>query len=635
MEPKKKKIAILVPCTEFGPNTFWLNFIPMRDRIMKQGWQITTVLDMSSYPIDIKREMMTERALNENVDYLLWLDADMVYPMDLLDQLFLEPPVMVTALIHKKVKPFWPTIYLKQKNPETKKVEYLPGFVDEDDTGFRKIDVCGFAAVLIPAFYFREMKRPWFKIIRRTYKNAKIIGEDFWYCFSDDKNYVFTSKNLTKIKDVQIGDEVTTHLGSNRVHEIFCRDYDGDMVNADAHYSTIKTTPNHPILTKRGWIPADELSKEDYVFYPIPEICEDLKELNLNEFNHKTEYDNKLKWKCGSEPNYLPEIVNIDVDLSYLLGILIAEGYISRQSTITMHKNEIGIINKCQQILLDKLNQKSSHKLQGNTLHLVTTSKPLYRFLSKEIGEGARNKHLPTFWASLSKENLASLLRGYFDGDGHIVDKHSYSATTVSEMLARQIQEALIRLGILSSLRKKEHTYCISHGERKECGVAWIITIPTCFRKEFLKILYNKEYDKPFTGYGSVEKTKEGFWVKIKKLNKEHYTGKVYNLSVLDDNSYIVNGIAVHNCKKVRKMGLPILVNLDCKVRHGFGDATGFEGYMYFRSPKRQDNVYKDDYIKRLDRRVDQLEEQIDTGKLIGQETGRIPDNRQESKVES
>ena len=65
------------------------------------------------------------------------------------------------------------------------------------------------------------------------------------------------------------------------------------------------------------------------------------------------------------------------------------------------------------------------------------------------------------------------------------------------------------------------------------------------------------------------------------------------------------------------------------------GDATGFESYMYYRAPKRQDNVYKDDYIKRLDRRVDQLEEQIDTGKLIGQETGRIPDNRQESKIES
>jgi hypothetical protein len=240
----------------------------MRDRIMKQGWQITTVLDMSSYPIDIKREMMTERALAENVDYLLWLDSDEVFPMDLLDQLLLEPPVMVTALIHKKVKPFWPTIYLKQKNPETKKVEYLPGFVDEDDTGLRKIDVCGFAAVLIPAFYFKEMKRPWFKIIRRTYKNAKIIGEDFFFT------------------------------------------------------------------------------------------------------------------------------------------------------------------------------------------------------------------------------------------------------------------------------------------------------------------------------------------------------------------------------KKVRKMGLPILVNLDCKVRHGFGDATGFESYMYYRAPKRQDNVYKDDYIKRLDRRVDQLEQQIDTGKFIGQETGRIPGNRQESKIE-
>lgn len=34
----------------------------------------------------------------------------------------------------------------------------------------------------------------------------------------------------------------------------------------------------------------------------------------------------------------------------------------------------------------------------------------------------------------------------------------------------------------------------------------------------------------------------------IQTIEKTYFTGKVYNFSVLDDNSYVANGIAVHNC---------------------------------------------------------------------------------------
>lgn len=39
---------------------------------------------------------------------------------------------------------------------------------------------------------------------------------------------------------------------------------------------------------------------------------------------------------------------------------------------------------------------------------------------------------------------------------------------------------------------------------------------------------------------------------KINKIQNIHYSGKVYNLEVEDDNSYIANGIAVHNCEHLK-----------------------------------------------------------------------------------
>ena len=37
--------------------------------------------------------------------------------------------------------------------------------------------------------------------------------------------------------------------------------------------------------------------------------------------------------------------------------------------------------------------------------------------------------------------------------------------------------------------------------------------------------------------------------IKIKSIKKKDYDGKVYNLAVEKDETYLVNDIAVHNCR--------------------------------------------------------------------------------------
>lgn len=37
--------------------------------------------------------------------------------------------------------------------------------------------------------------------------------------------------------------------------------------------------------------------------------------------------------------------------------------------------------------------------------------------------------------------------------------------------------------------------------------------------------------------------------MRIKAIRKKSFSGRVYNLGVQDDESYMANGIAVHNCR--------------------------------------------------------------------------------------
>lgn len=39
--------------------------------------------------------------------------------------------------------------------------------------------------------------------------------------------------------------------------------------------------------------------------------------------------------------------------------------------------------------------------------------------------------------------------------------------------------------------------------------------------------------------------------VKIESIKKKKYSGKIYNLAIANDESYIANGIVVHNCRSV------------------------------------------------------------------------------------
>ena len=93
---------------------------------------------------------------------------------------------------------------------------------------------------------------------------------------------------LKKVEDVEVGDSVLTHTGNHTIIKTITASKPNDQ-NGSGSAITIHPwlaqpqtfTPNHPIWTKRGWVPAGALTKDDWLSMPIREIAHIKKEVLL------------------------------------------------------------------------------------------------------------------------------------------------------------------------------------------------------------------------------------------------------------------------------------------------------------------------------------------------------------------
>lgn len=88
---------------------------------------------------------------------------------------------------------------------------------------------------------------------------------------------VVTDRGLKPIAELQVGDRVLTHKGHYRpVTHLSQRSYEGQLLRIRVHRigTPLEITPEHPVLTPRGWVPAGDLRVGDRVAvgFPVGEI---------------------------------------------------------------------------------------------------------------------------------------------------------------------------------------------------------------------------------------------------------------------------------------------------------------------------------------------------------------------------
>ncbi len=90
------------------------------NRALPEGKKITGCRTIVSrkFPTDVARNEVCAGVLAGDEDYLLFLDADMVHPVDLVEKLLNADKPVVTARYHLKRAPFAAVAYVKHKTQE-------------------------------------------------------------------------------------------------------------------------------------------------------------------------------------------------------------------------------------------------------------------------------------------------------------------------------------------------------------------------------------------------------------------------------------------------------------------------------------------------------------------------------------
>ncbi|MBS3162646.1 hypothetical protein J4467_01870 [Candidatus Woesearchaeota archaeon] len=202
----------------------------------------------------------------------------------------------------------------------------------------------------------------------------------------------------------------------------------------------IELTPEHPLLTLKGWKPANQLSLKSRIATPrkIPSFGDE----KLEEYRIK------------------------------ILAYLITEGHI-RQSWVLFSNSDPKInqdfktsIKQFNPELQIKDHEKNDLRVCNNDNRYSFKPNPIKSWL-KELGiygKYATEKWIPEIIFKLPKENLALFLNRLFSCDGSIYYNNSrngweISYSSSSEKLIKEVQHLLLRFEILSKLRTKKIKY--------------------------------------------------------------------------------------------------------------------------------------------------------------------------------
>ena len=165
------KLLIAIPTNDYMHYQFVECLTKLVKRLDEDGIEYDIAYQGATL-VYVGRDKLAQKAMNECYTHMLWLDSDMIFTEDLLDDLMFSGKPFVTGIAHSRRAPHVSCVF-KEIWP---KVDRWEGCEYPSNT-FR-IGGCGFACVLIET-----------EIVRNVYnKNGtaffpmRELGEDLAFC---------------------------------------------------------------------------------------------------------------------------------------------------------------------------------------------------------------------------------------------------------------------------------------------------------------------------------------------------------------------------------------------------------------------------------------------------------------------
>jgi len=167
------------------------------------------IVSKSPAAVDLARELTVEDALAAGSEWLLFLDSDVVPPVDVFARLRRHDEPVVSALYYVDGEMPKPAVWLldEENDPRTVGVtddgkliadnDGDPKILEPDADGLFRVDTIGLGCALVHASVFEEIDRPWFRWTKGYEEHPwdlrhksetmgigerKGISEDFYFC---------------------------------------------------------------------------------------------------------------------------------------------------------------------------------------------------------------------------------------------------------------------------------------------------------------------------------------------------------------------------------------------------------------------------------------------------------------------
>ncbi len=437
-------------------------------------------------------------------------------------------------------------------------------------------------------------------------------------CVLGDTKVMLSSGKEIDIKDIEVGQEIITHQGNlkniTHKHEYDC---DEEIVKLKISNLELSLTQDHKIWAIKTeecvvqgakkatvckptctryckpkpwqnysleWIEADKLNPNDFVVFPRVASTESEILFDVLDFINKKDYlyfDNEFIWYEISTNHLatkkIPRYILFNEDFARLLGYYIAEGWSrlgERECAVgfglskaeTNYANEISsLIDRIFGLEASIIPHKTSYSQQ-----VICYSRIVGEFLTALSGKGANNKHIYDKIITHGKSELIKILIAYlFRGDGHAGNREKTTTikyTTTSKVLASQLRLLLARFGYWASVIIRKHKQNTNWHPEFSVKLAGRQLLD--WNTDFMDFPIGIKAQKFFRN-DSFFVDENYIYLKIRAVKKVKYTGKVYDITVPEDTSYVGNAIAIHNSAAGSLVAYSLkITNID-PIHHG------------------------------------------------------------------
>jgi len=256
-----------------------------------------------------------------------------------------------------------------------------------------------------------------------------------------------------------------------------------------------------------------------------------------------------VRLRTSGRSHDLPEVIHLDDEFLWTLGLWVAEGTWSESRPKTAC-----LMWSCESHLLDRVEKVLDRELHLPCTRVVQSTKraaslransALLLELMSHLGFGSGDRCIPGWILSLPLQRLGHFLDGYREGDGvhsgkklRAAVRHEFS--TISEGLKDDLIVALARFGICPSVGRYETTNKPNSGDRR--FPFWRVTVPKVSPWSPLDWHRGIEQTMQSPATGDV------VWAQIKSIEPIDATPLVYDFCVPGlENFWAGSGVMAHN----------------------------------------------------------------------------------------